>query len=346
MGIYVGLNILIVIIFLFFKKNKALITVSVILIMISGFRGDFTVDYSNYRFLFDYYKKFAITDFYNYKIDQEIGYFLLNKIVQIYTNKFVYLNILISIIIITLFSIQIKKDSKNYYLSIILFVNLGQYYTSFNIMRQILAVAIVFSASKFLYKKSRKTIYIYSIIILLASLIHKSALIMLIFYFLSNIRISKKKLIVIFIGVFIILINTKKILNVLQKYFYSNYHSNAYGMTGLNFNNIVVPVLLFGFIICFYKKISKSKDKKINIWFNASIMYVFFKITGTQIEMIERFSNYFNPYILLLVPYLIEQIKDKKIKIILIILITLGCVSFNYITLKGTGYDPFYFIKS
>ena len=85
------------------KKNSILnlfMGVSfIILLIISGFRGDFTSEYRSYTNLFYYYNTFSITEILKSNFYEETGYVLFNKFIGIFTDNSVYLTLITSIII-------------------------------------------------------------------------------------------------------------------------------------------------------------------------------------------------------------------------------------------------------
>lgn len=323
-----------------FINKLFLWTVGVILIFISGFRGDFTADYNNYTYLFYYYRNFSFKEIFYYTFGQEIGYVVLNWLIAIFTDNSIFVMLVTSILIIVLFFREIGRDSSYVWISVLMFVTIGSYYTSFNIIRQIISVAIVFSGSKYLYNRNFKA---YLFFILLGSIFHQTALIMIIFYFLLNNKIKFRNLILITSILLCSIFYLDSILNVIQKYLYSNYTKDFYGMTSVNFKNAVLPISILLFTIIHYSKLDFN-EIKVRIWVNAIFFYSFFSILGLKIQMIQRFAEFFAPYVLLLVPFMISRIENNNLRLGYILFGIVILISYNYITLSGSGYDPYYFI--
>lgn len=319
-------------------RETLFITISfLILLIIAGFRGDFTSDYKNYTELFHYFNNFRLMDIVKEDFYQEIGYVVLNKIIGIFSNNQVYLMLITSFIILMLIYKEIIRESSCIWLSILLFINVGAYYTSFNITRQIIASAIIFTGSKYLYDRNFIKYLWY---IILASLFHKTSLIMILFYFVLNIRIDKKYLISILITTIVSLISINVIIKIIQIFFYSGYN---YGMNGLNLTSVVIPLAILTFILGHINLVNNTAVKY-NIWVNSALYYAFFSVLGLKVQMIQRLTEFFNPYVLLLIPSIITGIDDDYLKSIYIFAIVVMLVLYNYVTLSGTGYEPYYFI--
>lgn len=313
-------------------------TTFIILFIVSAFRGDFTSDYRSYSEYFGYINNFSLKEIMNMQFYQEKGYVLLNKLIGFFTNKEIYLMITTTFIILILFYSEFIRKSKYVWFSILLFVNVGAYYTSFNITRQILSAAIIFSGSKFLYE--RKFIK-YTCIVVLASFFHRTALIMIPFYFILNYKFKMKNIIFIFLGSMIVSVNLEKIIMLIQRYYYMGYD---YGMGRGSVNGVIVPIAILIFVLT-HSYIIDFKEKLNTIILNGTIFYTLFSILGLKVQMIQRLAEFFSPYMLIMIPNIIFYIKDKKLRCLYSFIIIVFLILYNYITLSGTGYDPYYFIN-
>jgi transmembrane protein EpsG len=356
MLMYLGINITILflsIIFVYLKQNGRgnnnnllinfyLVAIGLILLFVAGFRGDFTSDYQGYIDLFKSYNSFSFKELFYNKFGQEMGYVILNWVIGMFTTNSIYIMIITSLLIILLFFKEYKKYSPVLWLSILMFVSIGSFYTSFNTIRQILAAAIIFYGSKYLYKRN---LLKYFLIVMLATVFHKTSIIMIVFYFVLNYKFNIKKLLITLFALFVSMTFLESILTIVRKYFYSYYISSVYGMTGVNLKNLVLPLGILVFVLLHLRKLDFTNNK-INIWVNATIFYAFFSILGTKVQLIQRISEFFSPYSLLIIPLIITQIKDKKLRAIYFFVMIVILISYNYVTLRGSGYDPYYFIWS
>ncbi|MFK4785465.1 EpsG family protein [Fusobacterium sp. MFO224] len=322
-------------------KKIYLILNSIALVIFFGFRGPFTSDYINYKEYFELYKKISILDIVTTNVPQEKGYVLLNKIIQIFGGDFVTLQVIIGIIIIGLIFREIYKESSYVWLSVFLYVIARQYYASFNITRQVLASAIIFSGSKYLYERNFKK---YLIFILIATFIHRSSIIMLPFYFILNMKNNKKLNLTILAGFILVFENIKKLLEIITKYYFKSYSASSFGMSGFNYKNIVLPVGILLFVMANRYLLKLEDDKKANIWVNSVIYFAFFNLLGTKIMMIERIGHFFLPYSILIIPLIIKKQENMAIKGLYLILIIFLGFGYNYFSLNNSGYDPYYFI--
>ena len=307
---------------------------------VSAFRGDFMTDYANYRDRFDSLSMYSFTDLFRYDFDIEFGYVLLNGLIHLFTDNSVYLFMITTLIILIGFYYQISKYSVNIWLSILMFVTIGSYYASFNITRQILATAIIFAGSKFLYE--RKFLK-FLLVVILAALFHQSSLIMIPFYFILNFRINYRNLLIMLVGSAIVVMYFDSILSFAQKFVYSNYTEQAYGMTGQSFTNVILPIALLVFSLFHVKKLD-SKNNMHRIWFNAIIFYAVFNILGLQVLMMERLGRFFAPYALLLIPFIFSKMQDRHLRFVYTLCLIVLLVAYNLVILYDSTFDPYYFI--
>lgn len=311
-----------------------------LLFFVSAFRGDFATDYNNYVYLFNFYNRFSFFDIFNLNFDQEIGYVILSRFIGVFSDNPVYLFAVTSLIILVSFYSQFKKHSSYIWLSVLLFVTIGSFYTSFNIMRQTLAVAIIFSGSTFLYERQFKK---YFLVVLIASLFHKTAMIMIIFYYILNLEIRVRNFTLLSLGALVTTLFLNPIFSFFQNFLYTAYDSNSYGVTGLSVTNAIVPVSVLIFSLAFVRYINTERVTH-RVWLNAVFFYAFFNILGLQIQMVQRLSQFFAPYALLLVPLIFKKIKRGELKVVSIMFFLALLIIYNYVSLKGSDYDPYYFI--
>ncbi|WP_180056315.1 EpsG family protein [Acinetobacter sp. YH12227] len=120
--------------------------------------------------------------------DIEIGYQILDRTVIYFTYNYFWLFLISSVIVISLYLYTLKKISPNYSISVFLYISLGYYTFFFNGLRQGIALALCFFSLKYLF---RKEFLKFLLVVFIASLFHKSALIVIPIYFLSLLKISE-----------------------------------------------------------------------------------------------------------------------------------------------------------
>lgn len=211
----------------------------------------------------------------------------------------------------------IKKYSPDKMLSIIFFLPL---YFQFDMHAARTAVAIGIStlSFKYLYEKN---LFKFLLIIFLASCFHKSALILIIMYFVGNLKINK------YSGILAILLTTlltsffsfnNLILKMLKIFRLNSFAHRYYIYTqskdyGYAYRLYDPRLLLVIAVYIIAKLVLNNSDRLQNllinyIWMNALLMIVFSEHT----VFVTRMTCYFNIYTIILIPYIISSYKKYK----------------------------------
>lgn len=334
--------------FYYYAKNKVhiailSITILVILSIFSGFRGPFTRDYLGYMNLFDHYMQFSLTDLFRQNFGQEIGFVALNIVLSRITTNSVILFIVSSIITNLLFLKTFRKLGKWSWILIYLYVTIGLYYTSFNLVRQIMATAIIFASFENIINRNFAKFLIY---LSLASLVHLTSLVMLPVYFLVNFKKRGSRL-VIFTLFLLIWLFLSPLLQNINQLIYTHYNLNWYGFEGFSFNNVVLPFSLTVLAIIIYYLSDRSIKTKPTtlILINFLLLYFFTSLIGLQAQILIRISYFFITFVLYFIVYMISKMHFTKQKMILVLIIIVFSTMFNIVTISGSGYDPYSFIS-
>lgn len=202
-------------------------------------------------------------------------------------------------------------------LQVYLYMASGYFTTTMNGIRQCFAAALVFVCNKFIVNGDFKK---YLIFILLISLFHGSALIMIPIYFIVRQKAWSKNVIkLIFlacIGVIFYDLFSEVLFKALQNTQYGHYSEFQEGGSSV-IRTVVnaVPVVLA------YIKRDELKEKwpESNIFINMSLINVIFVAFGMMNWIFNRFSLYFQLYNFILLPYIIKNcFKGKERRLIYI----------------------------
>lgn len=150
-----------------------------LLILICGLRENVGTDFKLYSKIYDNILAFPRIEFLFANFIKLLNYFNLSL-----TTFFT----LVSYITIALVYKTIKEQAEYPFESLFIYISLGFYALQFNIIRQMLALAITLYAIKFLKDKN---LIKYMACILIAGLCHTTAFIMIPIYFLANLKLSK-----------------------------------------------------------------------------------------------------------------------------------------------------------
>lgn len=326
-------------------KKTAYFFIFIMLVLMFGLRGDFTADYNNYKYLFNYYNSTSLSSIIRVESAQEIGFVILTKFLSDYVSYQVYL-VIIGIIIVGCFIYGFMNESSEPWIALILFIAFGEYFASFNTMRQTIASSILFAGNKYLYSRDFKK---YLIFVVIASSMHVTSIIMLLMYFLLNAKIDKAYIIRFAVISFVALIGLKIVVQVLPIFIprLGYYNLGDYGMTGGSIGYFIGPAITILFIFILYYTGSADDfdidNNVIRIQLNAFGYASVVSLLTTQAFLLSRFSGFFLPHSFILISNLLHNSTMEKNKRIISLGILLLCLIYIFISLSGSGYDPYYF---
>ena len=333
MSIYLSLLFL-VILLLLSRKSKKLRWYDLLLltamILISGLRYGIGTDYLMYKsFYFDINLPNAA------KV--EIGFKVLILIANfLFKEKYWLFFTLCSCISIVPIYLLFKKKSNNPALSFLIFISLGFYTLSFNMVRQFIALSFCMIA---IPEIEHKNLIKYSFLILVASFFHITSLIMLPMYLWGNKVGSKKTMtrlffLEMFAGFLFNPIFNFAVSNIPQYSMYSNYGGVNAGIGTYLLSFVYLIIILFQ--ISHYDFFANNKFNKICL--NISVLAVPFIVFSTFNILFARLIYYFLIPALIPLANITNFFKEKKTQKIFNILIICVCIAFfilNILSFNG-----------
>lgn len=300
------------------KKVNSLFWISlsaILLILFAGIRSSSVgTDTSNYVGIFD---DFIYSSNYTYAQASSIdfGYKIVMHISSLIADEYWSLLVIIAAFCVVLSFIVIKKLSANIKISVFLYITLASYLFFFNGARQAIA-ASVFSIA-LIYLVKRKIIY-YVVWVLIASLFHKTVLVMLPFYFMLNFKFSIKNLIIFSVTSFIAINFISFFLNFFEEDVASRF--SVYDTRGAE-GGVLLGLFFFivTFLLIFWRKqmpesILKRYDLYLHFCVFSSLIYLVVITTGKDVNFL-RFALYFSMGYILIWPYVLQHVKLFKMGI-------------------------------
>ena len=309
----------------------------IIVALFMGLRGPFTSDHKNYMGLFYETLQRSLSDIVTKRVYTERGYLVFNKAISIFThdaNVFMCIEAIVYIVAIMIVAKKSKCD--DFLMFTLLFVNAGIYFQSFNMIRQAFAACIVFSALKRLGDGNKRG---YIILVLLATTIHTSSIIMLLALPLLQLRINLKNgLKMVCIGV-VSLLSLGKVIELVQKYRYANY---SYGMGHGTINAFLVQwAICILVLIAIYNRQVDVQDGQNIVLINSMWLYIISSVATLNVYQMSRICYFFSTPMLLLASNAIGTWPGKSGLFLRVGVVAL-LVLYSYVWLSGTGYDPYY----
>lgn len=273
----------------------------------------------------------------------EVGYVFLNRLVGKFTSNAQGVFVVCAVIQYTIFIWFIKKHSKNYALTLMLFF-FFIFGNTLNIVRQSLAMAFVLVAfDRTLDKKTLGAIFW----IIIAFLFHKSAIIMLLIVFLPYVKFDKF-LVVIILFACVLMAFTDLMYKICQIILpsYAHYFGGQYSESGwLAVTYQMLSGLAFFIVTSLAVWFSKSRSMTIIesgrlgvkrqsnlvLWISFAAFAGY--ILGYKINLVDRLVSYFSMFTILLVPNALQKYNKTSRMAISVVMVML-LISYSFITAK------------
>lgn len=239
-------------------------------------------------------------------------------------NNFQLFTIITSTLFYIIMIYSMYKMKLDFWAALFYFYASYIYLMSFNIVRQSIAISLVFLAIVLYLTLSNriKAIIYYVISIVLAMNFHFSAILMMPLIILKYVKITSKKILLgtIVISLFYFSTEFKDSISFIFEFF--NYYSNKYEANNVVFFEVnkekgileFLPVLIQLVFLYFYVKITEKrfefsfKENFISVYYFSYL--ILYGLAG--IEAVDRFQFYFLPSIILFYSMMHYKLKNSK----------------------------------
>ncbi|MCW9130899.1 EpsG family protein [Bacillus paramycoides] len=306
------------------KPNQFLIWMAALsLILVSGLRNNIGDTYF-------YMHAYNIAEF-NWEYIQnnkDMGFNIFQMILKEYTDDpqaMVFITALITNVLIVC---TLYKYSRLIEISLYVYITSGMYLVSMNGIRQYLAAAIIFAATKYILDGNWK---MYILIVLIASTFHQSALVLIPIYFLVRRKSWSAMTCILLVFAVIIVIG----FNQFSTLFFAAIEDTQYGEYkdfhegGANILRVVVdsiPLILAYLGREKLRELFPKSDYIVNMVLLGSI----FMLISTQNWIFARFSIYFGLYQLILISWVVKLFIKKDQKVIYYLILVFYFIYFMY----------------
>ncbi len=230
----------------------------------------------------------------------------------------------------------VKKNCTNVVVSLLMFNCLGLFNFMVQGMRQAIAMSICLWALEFCMKK--KPIK-FTLIVVLASWFHGSAIMFLILYPLSKLKLSLKGFLTFVVYAIIVAIMFPNLINLMNTIMNDEYAMGEGAESGG-----VVAIMTYGIIIL-AGLLFQDKDKK------HYPMFIYMTIIGmitmimrnTTSAIIERVSYYFAFGQMVVLPSSIKNAGGKKMQTFVNVLVTILCIGIAFYKASYSVLIPYHF---
>lgn len=280
---------------------------------------------------------------FNLSTHVEIGFIILVKLLSFVSTSATFILFCISFLTNFFILKGIFKYSKDITLSILLFFVMGIFFSSLNVIRQVLAWGIIFYGYKFVI--DRKLLK-FIICVAFATSIHLTGIIAIVLYFVYAMKITRKRMVVLLALTVLFTIFSSYFLNFIFIIFskYDGYQDSSYfdgsGVLGRALALILLVSTLFATWLFTRINIKKNgillkgknlddkneADKFLKLGVYCFIISILMCIVSLKMNILGRVIGYFDIALIVLVPNIAYKLKRQENKIIypLLIIVVYG----------------------
>lgn len=261
-----------------------------------------------------------------WEFDFEPGYRLINKLLTYLSSDGQTITIATAILIFIPLFFFVAWQSPNPWLSMWLFVTLGIYQAEMNVSRNAVAIFLCYLALPMI--EQRRPILFFAVV-LLASTLHQTALLFLPVYFLVRyLPLTPRRMAVIFAAALLIGLNFSVFGRMLQgvvparyaKYFVSNNQK----LVSIAVGAFDVLVLLLALLVLRREeRAGLTVQDPVGSW--IFLLHVGFFALALGFAAGARAAALFAPYLIVLIPQILERIQNSRRKRAAVVLIAALC---------------------
>lgn len=275
-----------------------------LLLFFTGFRAETVgIDTPEYILWFKEFNTLGWERTFHTKKDIEFGYLIICYIVSCISKNSFVLIFVVSFIILVLHLSFLKMNSKNLFVSIILYLSFNHFFTSMSSWRQYIAMGIVF----FIYPLLLKKKYLFSLLLMFIGFFFHYSTLLFDFAIIIAYVFSRKKIYVLFFLLFCVIIAPKifvfifnSFIEKMPKYAFYESHLVSGSVGRLRTIYIIIEIC----IILYVLKNKSVKYRNINMMSIMLTFSILCGLLGSSIPLIFRLGYYFDYFLLLIIPEL------------------------------------------
>ncbi len=240
---------------------------------------------------------------------KEGGFALLVKISRSFGDKGQHLILSSAFITVLLYCRTIYKHSDSYMFSMLLYLLMGEWQGSFNAIRQYLGAAFIFSGHRYILERNFRK---YCLFVFLAMMFHKTAVVMVIPYFLLSRKPSHGQLALLAIGAIILRFSYGFLFDVVSEIKGEEMDMNAdeYYTHNVNILRILVSFIPVFIYLLQCKKTDHTKEQ--DFYINVIFFHSFCMLATMGSAYLARIGSYTNAAVTIAYGVLFQMVPNDN----------------------------------
>ena len=248
---------------------------------------------------------------------KDVGYSIIEKLFSSITSNYTIWLIFIAVVFTVPMAIYIYKYSKNACVSWIVYSTLFYSFFSITGHRQTIATAIVVWGGLELIKQRKLIPFL--LLVAVGYTIHASVSCMIPFYWLSQIKVTQKKLWGYLVAIMASFVLRNQLLAFLQAIVGYESYQQYEGAAAGTFMFLLIAMVIY--VVVFWERISLSDNPLLNMSTNALMIAAFFSPLLLINPSMMRVVQYFSIFMLFIIPDL-SLVFDKKSQNLFLLIIS------------------------
>lgn len=275
------------------RRNKAIVTVFFVMLTAMLMFRDLSVGTDNENYI-QFFKKLSMLE----SQGIERGFVALNHLLRYFTSDYQVLVMVIALLSMLPLLYFYRKESEIPYLSIVLFMTIAPFSMYFSALRQVLAMT--FGIPAFYCVKNKKLLW-FLVLVGLASLFHRSALIMVMMYPVYHLKINSKRALFLAPVFGFVFAAKGRIFSLLLR-FVGNQYSELDGSSELSGGYTVLLLLVIFAVYCFYIPDEEALEEDVCGLRNILLLSVLLQCFAPLHTLAMRMNYYFLQFLPILIP--------------------------------------------
>ena len=218
---------------------------------------------------------------------------LIATTLRLFTSDGAWFVMACAVLTMCLLLIPQYKYSSSFLFSTLLFILVGNWHSSFNGVRQFLAAAIVFAGHRYIFERNFKK---YALVVFLAFCTHRSAIVMIVPYFILNNRLSVKNILLLVGGTMLLSANYDTVFKFIGFLKETDMAIGDQGYYAKSVNILRVLVACAPAILCFVLYFNTKVTSEDVFYINALIMNGAAMIATSNSAYLARLGIYTNVF--------------------------------------------------
>ena len=235
-------------------------------------------------------------------------FWITMKFINTISDSYIAYFIFLAVVFWFFSAYTIKKYAVDVFIALLVFVSFRFSDFYMNAMRQGISIALIFFSIKYIFDK--KLIY-FVLIVIVAALYHKSAILFLPIYFIQYINIESKKWLMPVIFVIVFVLKDLLFQYIFVRLISYSEQDSMYLNVGEAHGILYFILYLVAFALCYFFSLDMKNNRNFTILLNIVFVALLLQVICLTNPAFNRVAIYFSQFFTLIIPIVYKQMVEK-----------------------------------